>query len=230
MIKRSGEKNLAGIHLLETNQIEVKQVYLNGRLADVDRFYETDHCLAVFMQILVLCNNSRLTKADKSSEETPREREEKALLRFAAGKGFHKSLFEKIIPQINAIPLDFTSELMTTVHELNSKYRVMIKGSPEVLFDKCNKILWKGRPQPVTDSVLTSLTRYRKIMENRAPNVIAVAYKDIDQIPENLKSEDLETNLVFVGMVGLTENHAGQGKHTTLVFNLPGIKPVNDVS
>ncbi len=70
----------------QKNLSPISQIYLNGRSIIADEFHENDGSMAILMQILVLCNeNENGERIDKKADI------DKALLDFAATKGFHKN-------------------------------------------------------------------------------------------------------------------------------------------
>ena len=43
------------------------------------------------------------------------------------------------MPRISEIPFDSNRKMMTTIHKIGNKYRVITKGAPDVLLEKCQK-------------------------------------------------------------------------------------------
>lgn len=63
-------------------------------------------------------------------------------------------------------------------------------------------------------------------MSEKALRVLAVAYKEIDTVPENPTSEELENNLTFMGLVGMIDPPRPEAKKAVAVCRKAGIKPV----
>lgn len=73
---------------------------------------------------------------------------------------------------------------MTTIHKLpNGKYRVITKGAPDVLLNRCIGISKE------------KILKENEKMANKALRVIAIAYKEIEIIPKDVKIENIENNL-----------------------------------
>ena len=92
------------------------------------------------------------------------------------------------MPRINEIPFDLNRKMMTTIHRVNNRYRIIAKGAPDVLLNKC---------------IISTYDKQRIQKENlqmaeKALRVIAVAYKDIDTLPAKIDSQNIECNLSFV--------------------------------
>ena len=49
-----------------------------------------------------------------------------------------KELYHQM-PRINEIPFDSNRKMMTTIHRIGDKYRVITKGAPDVLLQRCTK-------------------------------------------------------------------------------------------
>lgn len=92
------------------------------------------------------------------------------------------------MPRVNEIPFDSNRKMMTTIHKVNNKYRIITKGAPDILLDKCNISLYDK--QKVQSENLK--------MAESALRVIAVAYKDLDVLPSKIDSLNIENNLNFV--------------------------------
>jgi Ca2+-transporting ATPase len=63
-------------------------------------------------------------------------------------------------------------------------------------------------------------------MSSSALRVLAVAYKEIDKLPESLTSEELESGLTFLGLVGMIDPPRPEAKAAVAVCREAGIKPI----
>ena len=92
------------------------------------------------------------------------------------------------IPRVNEIPFDSNRKMMTTIHKFGNKYRVITKGAPDVLLDKCQ----------ITIGEKQRIQRENLQMAEKALRVIAVAYKDLDRLPSKIDPIAIENNLNFI--------------------------------
>ena len=88
-------------------------------------------------------------------------------------------------PKIDEIPFDSNRKMMSTIHKINNKYRIITKGAPDVLIDRCTKVFSKGKVQALSYSQQNVLKKRNNELADRALRVIAVAYLDIDVLPHN---------------------------------------------
>ncbi|MBQ7391366.1 MAG: HAD family hydrolase, partial [Clostridia bacterium] len=63
-------------------------------------------------------------------------------------------------------------------------------------------------------------------MSENALRVLAVAYKEIDTVPANPTSEELENGLTFMGLVGMIDPPRPEAKVAVETCRRAGIKPV----
>lgn len=65
---------------------------------------------------------------------------ENAIVNIALDNNIIKNNLEKSMPRVNEIPFESTRKLMSTIHKLaNGKYRVITKGAPDRLLNRCSK-------------------------------------------------------------------------------------------
>ena len=120
------------------------------------------------------------------------------------------------MPRINEIPFDSNRKMMTTIHKIGNKYRIITKGAPDVLLNKCQNSI--GEKQ--------KLQRENLQMAERALRVIAVAYKDLEYMPSKIDSDNIENNLNFVGLIGMIDPPREGVKEAVRTCRRAGIKTV----
>ena len=108
-------------------------------------------------------------------------------------------------PKINEIPFDSNRKMMTTIHKVNNKYRVITKGAPDVLLDRCTKFYNNGMIEDLNYSKRNNLKTRNEELANKALRVIAVAYIDLDILPQSFDENFIENNLIFVGFIGMID-------------------------
>ena len=108
-------------------------------------------------------------------------------------------------PKISEIPFDSNRKMMSTIHRINNKYRIITKGAPDVLIDRCTKVFSDGKIQSLNYSQQNVLKKRNNELADRALRVIAVAYLDVDALPQNLDEKVIENNLTFVGFIGMID-------------------------
>ena len=184
-------------------------------VVDVWTAREGDRALA--LTIGSLCNDTVLTYNEDGTAKTAGDPTETAFVDIAVKEGLDKNEIEKAMPRVAELPFDSERKLMSTIHPYEGRYRVMVKGAPDVLLGRC--VIEKTLAEAATDR--------NAEMASRALRVLGVAYKDIDAIPTGeLTSEDLENGLTFVGLVGMIDPPRMEVKQAVAECYGAGIRPV----
>ena len=132
-------------------------------------------------------------------------------------------LYEKF-PKVNEIPFDSNRKLMTTIHKVGSKYRIITKGAPDVLLERCTKFYSDGNISGLNYLKSNSLKSRNESMASKALRVIAVAYIDLDILPKNMDDKFIENNLIFVGFIGMIDPPREGVKYSIKQCKEAGIK------
>ena len=64
---------------------------------------------------------------------------ELAIVNSATSRGINKEELEEKMVRYAEIPFDSERKMMTSIHKIGSKYRVITKGAPEVILKKCSR-------------------------------------------------------------------------------------------
>lgn len=211
---------------LTQNKMTVKETYLDGTLIHEDKVTGDNEDLGIFSEIMSLCNDSKVSRVDKDTINVIGDPTEVALIHFSQAKGFIKEELDKALPRRNEIPFDSDRKLMTTINSVDGNLRVMTKGAVDVLLKRCTKVLSKGQVQPMTEEIASQIKKANKSMGDKALRVLAMAYKDINEMPSEMTSENVENDLVFVGMVGMIDPPREEVKEAVRVCMGAGIRPV----
>ncbi len=129
------------------------------------------------------------------------------------------------MPRISEIPFDSNRKMMTTIHKIGNKYRVITKGAPDVLLEKCQKQMSGslGKEQMIEK---LQIQRENEKMAGKALRVIAVGYKDLDFLPQKIDTYTIEDNLIFVGLIGMIDPPREGVKEAVRTCKKAGIKTV----
>ena len=175
-----------------------------------------------------LCTDCEIT-VENNQEKVIGEPTEKAIVEEGLHIGCNKKETEKIFQRINEIPFDSNRKMMTTIHRIGNKYRIICKGAPDVLLDKCTKeVLEIGDSQDIKVKTLDKLKikNENEQMAHKALRVIAVAFKDVTELPSKIDSSTIENNLTFVGLIGMIDPPREGVKEAVRTCKDAGIKTV----
>ena len=161
---------------------------------------------------------------DNGVQEICGEPTEIAIVEKALEYGQNKEEIYRIEKRISDIPFDSKRKLMTTIHKFGSKYRIITKGAPDVLINRCNKIYVNGQIESLNHEKKINILKKNEDMAKKALRVIAVSYLDLDYMPKI--NENLENNLIFVGLIGMIDPPREGVKEAVNTCKKAGIKTV----
>ncbi len=154
------------------------------------------------------------------------EATEKSIVNEALRIGINKIELYEQFPRIEDIPFDSERKKMTTIHKIGNKYRVITKGAPDVLINSCSNYYYNEQTMKLTSSIKEDINIKNTNMAQKALRVIAVAYKDLDYLPNKIDAKNLENNLTFVGLIGMIDPPREGVKEAIKVCKNAGIKTV----
>ena len=149
-----------------------------------------------------------------TSEQHIGDPTETAIVYAAHKNGMPKEELSKRYPRLAEIPFDSDRKLMSVVCRMDNKNVVIVKGAFDVMASRC------------IAGDLQKAKHYTETMSGDALRVLAIAYKEIDTIPENPTSDDLERDLIFMGLVGMIDPPRPEAKDAVAICRKAGIKPV----
>ena len=159
------------------------------------------------------------------SQEVIGEATEVAITNAAVEMNLRKRDLYDQMQRINEISFDSKRKMMTTIHKIGSKYRIITKGAPDVLIKRCSQYYQSGRIEPIF-SKRDALQEQNQMMAEDALRVIAIAYKDVEKLPREINSETIENELTFVGLIGMIDPPREGVKEAVKTCKKAGIKTV----
>jgi P-type Ca2+ transporter type 2C len=179
---------------------------------------------------LGLINNDATieTTGENESQQTYRivgDPTEGALLVAAAKAGAIHVELDEAYPRENEVPFDSERKRMITIHDVrdpqphdlspfsDKKHKdwdvIAVKGAPDIVLDLCTQ--YQGmddKPRPMTREVKERILAANDAMTKDALRVIGLAYRverDVPDDPEKISADELEKDLVFVGLTGMID-------------------------
>ena len=206
---------------LTQNKMTVKEVYVNGRIYDLEKDKLNNH--ENLMKSLIYCNDCNYDfKADNIEKVIYGDPTETALVKaFFDNKKELKDFVSKS-NRVYEIPFDSTRKMMTVIVKEGDKELCYVKGAPERLIEKCNYIMENNVIKPLTSQKKKQVLSYIESMSNRALRCLAAAYKE-----KNLqKNESLESDLIFLGVAGSIDPPRPEVRDAVLKCKIAGISPI----
>ena len=206
---------------LTQNKMTVEKIFINSETKDLENIKEVNQDINKLVYANMLCNDTKISN-DGTLTGDPTET---ALVDMAFKLDFDPSIYDRI-PRLNEVPFDSDRKLMTTVNEDNGKYIVYTKGGVDELLRKCKSYLLNGEIKQDLDNYANTIREHNEEMAKEALRVLACAYKEIDHNPTKEEMENMESDLIFIGMVGMIDPPREEAKVAVEKCKTAGIKTV----
>jgi sodium/potassium-transporting ATPase subunit alpha len=188
---------------LTQNRMAAVKIWSDNRIIEAKDFkpLSTD----LLMHVSLLCNNARFIDDTYKGDPT-----ETALLKLA-----RESIGNVDAERISEIPFDSDRKRMTTQNRIGNWEYVFTKGAMENVLPLCSSFLLKGEVQQMDQTYRKqAIDAYHQLMDSGL-RVLAFAYKEgTGQMAEGKganpqapipKPQSLESDLVFLGLIGLED-------------------------
>lgn len=152
---------------------------------------------------------------------------EGALLVVAAKAGLVKGDLEQAHPWLGEVPFDPERKKMTVVRQTPAGPVAFVKGAPDVLLRDCQAWLTReGRTAPLTDGIRQDLLAMNQRLAAQALRVLGVAMRPLDRVPDAYVATALESDLAFLGLVGMKDPVRPEVKVAVEACRTAGIRTV----
>ena len=208
---------------LTQNKMTVKKLFYNNQLVEIENVNtnETTEELERLVYISMFCNDTKVA-SDKTLTGDPTET---ALIDMAFNLDFQPAVLEQY-PRVKELPFDSERKLMTTVHKLTDKYVVYTKGGVDELLARCDSYVINNEVKQDLESFKQEITKQNEAMAKDALRVLAMGYKEIDHEPTDEEMKTIESDLIYVGMVGMIDPPREEVKDAVAKCKRAGIKTV----
>ncbi|MFH1511236.1 MAG: cation-translocating P-type ATPase [Candidatus Woesearchaeota archaeon] len=147
----------------------------------------------LLLKIGCLNNDSEIQANDVIGDPT-----EASLLVSAAKAGLSREKLEKQCKRIGCVPFDSKTKRMVTIHLCSGKKIAYVKGAPDVILQKCSKVLIDGRKKTLAAKDRRIILGQNRDFASRALRVLGFAYKEFS-------GKFSESDLVFVGLQAMMD-------------------------
>jgi Ca2+-transporting ATPase len=205
---------------LTQNKMSVLRSYYNNAEYETGREAPSSE-RDLLCRAFLLCNDTKETQED-GNYKLLGDPTETALYKYAEDCIDKKAAAESF-PRVYEIPFDSQRKLMSTVNG-NDAYMLYVKGAPDELIARCNKISINGKAIELDDNQRQRLLDTNEAFAKNALRVLAAAYKPLGNIP--VSPAGLEEDLIFIGMSGMMDPPREEVKLSVQECRNAGIIPV----
>lgn len=198
---------------LTQNRMTLTKAYVDGMTeTEAVSAQNSDEIRKLLTYGTLCCDGSVVFNGDE--EQHIGDPTETAIVLAAHKNGLAKDALNEKYPRLAELPFDSDRKLMSTVNSIDGKYVVIVKGAFDMMATRC------------ISGNIEAAKRMTEQMSEDALRVLAIAYKEIDTLPETPTSDELESGLIFMGLVGMIDPPRPEAKDAVAVCRRAGIKPV----
>lgn len=198
---------------LTQNRMTLVRAYLDGMARTEEIGTDNTPEIKTLLQYGTLCCDGSVT-FENGEEQHIGDPTETAIVLAAHKNGMPKEALNRSHPRLAEIPFDSDRKLMTTVNRIDGKNIVIVKGAFDIMASRC------------VAGDLTAAQKANDEMSRAALRVLAIAYKQIETVPEEPTAEQLENGLTFMGLVGMIDPPRPEAKVAVATCRKAGIRPV----
>ena len=206
---------------LTQNKMTVQKVFADGKLSNVEDITTINNSLEKLMYTSTLCNDTKIGENNNLTGDPT----ETALIDLGFKIKFDVENTLKL-QRVKEYPFDSDRKLMTTVNKVGDKYIAYTKGGIDELLAKCTKYEINGEIKNNLSEYKDTIEQYNIEMAKDALRVLAMAYKELDHEPTDEEMKTIESDLIFVGMVGMIDPPREEVKAAVAKCKTAGIKTV----
>ncbi len=167
---------------------------------------------------LVLCSDATFENGEGTGDPT-----EIALIILGNQFDLERKTLHTEHSRLGEKPFDSDRKLMSTLTRNDQGFRVHTKGAIDNLLKIATHVLVNGHPVSMTEMHKASFLKAAEQMSDDALRVLGVAYKDTTHL---LESDDMECQLVLIGLVGMIDPPRQEVKLAIAQAKGAGITPV----
>ncbi|MGL4655930.1 MAG: cation-transporting P-type ATPase [Sarcina sp.] len=201
MLERFGSTDvffIPKLSALTEEEMILKTIYASDVIYDdMKKIDVKDVNIGRMLDIGVLNNNSVFSREENKFKGSLVDG---AILKYCTEKGIFKSAALAKNPEVFYVPYDQEKGLSTSVNRAKRNYRANIKGHVDEVLEKCKYIMIDGMERDLTEEDIEKIRMIDFNISNKAYETVGFAYRSFNYEPS--EDENIESNLVFVGIAG----------------------------
>lgn len=153
---------------------------------------------------------------------------EGSLVTLSEKAGYPAETLNNEFARVKEYPFDSTRKMMTTFHEnyFENGYVSFTKGAADIILERSTHILKNGEVVEFTQEEKQIMAEKNVEYARQALRVLGFAMRQWDSIPETNDADEVEANLVFIGLQGMIDPSRPEAKEAIKECRTAGITPV----
>jgi Ca2+-transporting ATPase len=243
MVVQSVYSNNHSFRVTGEGYAPIGEFQLEGQKVPVEEFPE----LPAMSVACAICNDATLQK-EKGGWVILGDPTEGALVTLAGKAGIEKDQWNSKLPRVAEFPFSSERKRMSVVCQVEEiatgeasltsfdpvisglvdtqPYLMFTKGSPELTLARCTHVYLDQHIAELTDEEKAKIVAANDQMASNGLRVLGFAYKPFTEIPAEGNDEFAETNLVWLGLVGMLDAPRPEVRAAVQECREAGIRPV----
>ncbi|AMV62660.1 Calcium-transporting ATPase [Pediococcus damnosus] len=207
---------------LTQNKMTVEKVFVNNKLHDARDLQIKDYPYNHLFELMVLNNDTKQTEDGLIGDPT-----ETALIQFNLDKHEDVDKLVQSEERVAEVPFDSERKLMSTYNKLaDGRYLQTVKGAPDELLQRTTLFESGKEIKSMDEKERKLILDTNHELATQAIRVLGFAYQIVDEIPDTLKSEVVEQDLIFAGLIGMIDPERPEVAQAVEEAKQAGIRPL----
>jgi Ca2+-transporting ATPase len=194
--------------------------------------------LGLLAKAAALCNDASLEPTPEGGYRAVGDPTEGALVVAAAELGLVKGELDQRWPRVGEVPFTSERKRMTTVHRVGvtpeqtdapwccDDFVAFAKGAVDSLLQISDRV-WAGDEEvPLTDEMRARIVAANDQMAGQGQRVLGVAFRSLNEQPDEADEVDLEQQMTFIGLVGMIDPPRPEAHEAVQMARAAGIRAV----
>ena len=215
-----------------------------SKAASVAPVIDQNNAVALMLAGGALCNDAILEKTEQEFS-TVGDPTEGALVIAAVHAGLWKSALEGALPRVAELPFDSDRKRMSTFHQTlhtqklpdvlgelltslegETPYLMITKGAVDGLLDISSKVWSDRKVIQMDDAWRKRIMDANNDLALKGMRVLGVAFRPCSEVESNQVSEEMEQELIFVGMFAMIDPARPEVKAAVRTAKEAGVRPI----
>ena len=204
---------------LTQNKMTVEDYYVAGKRIPVSELDLDDPAQRFLMDYSILCNDSTNENGVEIGDPT-----ETALINLASQHGLAAASIRNLYPREGELPFDSDRKMMSTLHRIDGKNRMIVKGAVDRLLELTEQIWTHDGIREITEADKIKIQQQNQSFSMEGLRVLAFTYREVSE--KHTLSMDDENHLIFLGLIAMMDPPREESKAAVAECIKAGIRPV----
>ena len=197
----------------------VEDYYVAGKRIPVSELDLDDPAQRFLMDYSILCNDSTNENGVEIGDPT-----ETALINLASQHGLAAASIRNLYPREGELPFDSDRKMMSTLHRIDGKNRMIVKGAVDRLLELTEQIWTHDGIREITEADKIKIQQQNQSFSMEGLRVLAFTYREVSE--KHTLSMDDENHLIFLGLIAMMDPPREESKAAVAECIKAGIRPV----